>query len=567
MFFQQFGQLILCSGFIWVEDIYKYKGTNLMLKLVQEIGAQQYPKLVKNTKTNVINNTRIENQTNNKILATPNAGLMKVYFSGIKHNISFSGTRTNYKDLGTDGYFPLVITPGMDLKKNGIGDPAFPGLVSEDADFSDGFIDHCYLKNSILKNANFTAVDMTKTHLHDSDLSGSEFIRVYAHDASFKHSNLSNSDLTDLDAQRANFQKTDFKNCNFERANLMQTNLMGADLRNSRNLDSAKFCEAIYDANTKFPESFDPVTNGMLKFEKDGDLTDSLLREAYVKSNDPSDPDDYSGMNFEDTKYNSSDPNDSKNLYRTRLSNLILWNSNFKNTDCRQMSLAGSSLRNCNFENANLAGADLHGTVCKGAKFNGERTNLQKANLINANLIDTDIADLPPNALEGALYINTDKFPVGFDPNEKGMKHVGQGANMSDYNFAGCSFREFDLGKREIVSLEKAQFKRSDLNLCDLSEMNMKEADFTEAYLKEAHLDKANCEGANFHNAKMLCTRLRGTNLKNANLCWAKMQGAIIDEKTNLTGAKYNDDTRFPNGFDPKQHNMVYIPTKMASGY
>ena len=100
-----------------------------------------------------------------------------------------------------------------------------------------------------------------------------------------------------------------------------------------------------------------------------------------------------------------------------------------------------------------------------------------------------------------------------------------------------------------------------------MSDMNLKEADFTEASLKEAYLDKANCEGANFHNGKMLCTRLRGTNLKNANLCWAKMQGAIIDEKTNLTGAKYNDGTRFPNGFDPKQHNMVYIPTKMAPGY
>lgn len=66
-----------------------------------------------------------------------------------------------------------------------------------------------------------------------------------------------------------------------------------------------------------------------------------------------------------------------------------------------------------------------------------------------------------------------------------------------------------------------------------LTNLDLSQEDLTNANLKNAILSKAN-----------LCnTDLRGANLKNAE----------------LDGATYNQDTRFPKGFDPKGAGMIFV--------
>jgi uncharacterized protein YjbI with pentapeptide repeats len=54
-------------------------------------------------------------------------------------------------------------------------------------------------------------------------------------------------------------------------------------------------------------------------------------------------------------------------------------------------------------------------------------------------------------------------------------------------------------------------------------------------------------------DANLRCANLRGANLMDANLRCANLMGA------NLRCAKYNEETKFPDGFAPVASGMVLI--------
>ena len=83
-----------------------------------------------------------------------------------------------------------------------------------------------------------------------------------------------------------------------------------------------------------------------------------------------------------------------------------------------------------------------------------------------------------------------------------------------------------------------------------LSGLFLKE-DFTGADLKGADLSgawflKTNLEGANLEGAHLLGTKLTGVNLKGASLVGA-----------NLEGAKADEETIWPEGFDPEAAGVI----------
>lgn len=519
-------------------------------------------------KTNSLNSLPVQSYTEQ--VAKFDVNNLKANY--LKHNSpSFCGTKSNYitQDSEKGGRIPIIIEPGVDLRHYGDGGAAYPGFKIKNADFSNGKLDRCYMKNSEILNSNLTDVNMYKIHLHNSNLTGSNFTRAYLPDSILKGSDFTDVNLTDIRGVRSNFQDCKFKNTNFNRAELTNANFMGADMSGAKNLDKASLGFAIYDDKTKFPSGFNPEQNSMLKFEKGADLRGIILKEAVIKSKDPYNPDDYSQIDFGVDEYLPTD------LRRTRMANVILDYCKFKEVDARGMSLAGSSLYGATFEDVNLDGADLHGMMTGyGTTFidsgNGgtTRMTLRKANVMGAELAELGIENLPDGALSGAIYSNTTTFPAGFDPKQAGMKRMGPGENFSNYDFTGMSFRDSAPSKAHLMSIANAKFKRADFTDCDLCDLDMRNADFTEAYFRGAEMHKTNCEGASFLNAKLPGADLTGANMKNTDLRWAKMQGVIVDEKTDFAGAKYNDDTLFPEKFSNSIKNtMVFIPRNMAPGY
>jgi hypothetical protein len=74
------------------------------------------------------------------------------------------------------------------------------------------------------------------------------------------------------------------------------------------------------------------------------------------------------------------------------------------------------------------------------------------------------------------------------------------------------------------------------------------------ADLRQADLRGARLEGADLANADLTGANARGALLASANLTGARLAGA------DLNGARCDRRTRWPPGFDPRQHGAVEMP-------
>ena len=81
----------------------------------------------------------------------------------------------------------------------------------------------------------------------------------------------------------------------------------------------------------------------------------------------------------------------------------------------------------------------------------------------------------------------------------------------------------------------------------DLSDRNLRNIDLSEADLSKATLTEAVLVGANLAGANLTGADLRGANLKGANLRGANLRGAFADE-----------DTIWPEGFDPEAAGVIF---------
>jgi|GEM_PF-2146180 len=150
-----------------------------------------------------------------------------------------------------------------------------------------------------------------------------------------------------------------------------------------------------------------------------------------------------------------------------------------------------------------------------GIRIYGGVTWLDKSSLTldDENLSGLDLKGLSLRGfnlenvrLNGALFDKHTEWPVGFDYQNCGA--IGPKANLQEANLQGADLRK---------------------------------ADLTEANLENVDMTSANLSGAWFKRAN-----LRGTLLRNANIT-----RAIFRE------AKYDKNTQWPEGFDPKAKGAV----------
>ena len=95
--------------------------------------------------------------------------------------------------------------------------------------------------------------------------------------------------------------------------------------------------------------------------------------------------------------------------------------------------------------------------------------------------------------------------------------------------------------------------KKNERHLIDLSGTDLKNI-----ALLNADLRWINFEWTILRGAKLKGAKLKGANLDSADIRWADLTGTDL-HKANLLDTKYNENTVFPKGFNPKAQNMLFL--------
>lgn len=116
---------------------------------------------------------------------------------------------------------------------------------------------------------------------------------------------------------------------------------------------------------------------------------------------------------------------------------------------------------------------------------------------------------------------------------------------------------EIEQAKELSMTLDMKSFLvGADLQGANLRGKNLSGLDFTGANLEGAYLTGADLSNANLTNTNLVGTFLRNTDLSGADLTGTNIQNAYYPE-----AAKYDETTKFPQGFDVKTHktDLEYV--------
>jgi uncharacterized protein YjbI with pentapeptide repeats len=151
------------------------------------------------------------------------------------------------------------------------------------------------------------------------------------------------------------------------------------------------------------------------------------------------------------------------------------------------------------------------------------------------------------------------------------------GANFSDVGLKGANFSKASLKN---ANFSKARLENANFKGADITSAIFTDADLTGADLRETTTKGSHCEGANFSKANLeglsfalgFGCKYNGANLRMCKIsgrgdtrqdfCRADLRGANMRAVTTLAtallkGAIYNEDTAFPDGYDPAAAGMV----------
>ncbi len=224
-------------------------------------------------------------------------------------------------------------------------------------------------------------------------------------------------------------------------------------------------------------------------------------------------------------------------LHNRDLQHLNLAELDLRGADLSLANLREVKLSRTNLSDANLSGAGLTGASCSQASFTSanmrdahlDRATLQQANLREANLRGAN--------LRGANLSRTNMGQIALNE-----------ADLFEADLREADLREADLASASLIraNLVSANLQHANLVAADLSRANLSRADLREASLHQAHLDDANLSQANLQGANLTGADLHGADLREADLFQA-----------DLRGARYNRQTKWPEGFTPYDVGMI----------
>lgn len=261
--------------------------------------------------------------------------------------------------------------------------------------------------------------------------------------------------------------------------------------------------------------------------------------------------------------------------YEVNLSDKILININLNYSRLNDVNLSGSNLICAEFINADLKGANISNANLNGANLS--RANLYYANISGANLCGVDLTDacLDYANLQDIIIDNDTKISEKYYLMSEiiNTKVIGRKLYGVDLTFGRLIHSILTEARLENANLSNANCFKSNLERAILTDAILKnayliEANFLKANLERAILKNAKLCGANLENAKLTSANLSGANLAKCIITNADFENAdfrssnltqtnLIDVRS-LKGAIYNDETKFPNRFNPKTAQMIH---------
>ena len=125
---------------------------------------------------------------------------------------------------------------------------------------------------------------------------------------------------------------------------------------------------------------------------------------------------------------------------------------------------------------------------------------------------------------------------------------LGPGVNLSHADLHSVNLKGLDLGR---ALLQDANFGSAELQY-----VNFEDANLEGANLGWAELGSANLQGTRLRRASLFSANLRDANLEGADLSGADLREADFTRanlhRAILNGARYDQKTRWPDGFDPE---------------
>lgn len=200
-------------------------------------------------------------------------------------------------------------------------------------------------------------------------------------------------------------------------------------------------------------------------------------------------------------------------------------------------SAAGANLAGKELEAADLAGSDLQQTNFHRADLRSARlggANLTASLLTQVRLVDAELTDAQVcDATLNMAVLTRAKF---LRANLQGsrLRHVDlRQADLTDAKLVGA---DLFASRLQGAILKGADLREADLRRVDFALADLSGVQAANAILRSSVLTKANLTGANF---------------RDVDFCGADMTGATFD-KTDCSGAIYDEETKWPEGFDPQ---------------
>lgn len=304
--------------------------------------------------------------------------------------------------------------------------------------------------------------------------------------------------------------------------NLSGLNLNDLDLSNL-DLQGADFSRSILN-NVNFQNSNLENTAFNGSFIDNADFSNTLLNNAVIN-------DSYVGRanflnaNLTNTKITTSDLN-SSNFNRSILmgaqfTEVNLDQSNLENIAAQQSKLTRCIISNCNLSNANfteatLTDSDLSLSTLDSSKFNNAIATGVKLAGATGKAVDFKNATLSysradeTTSLQKANFKNTNLNFASWE-----------GAQLAESDFSNAIFDEsnfsnsnFTKAKLELASAKKTDFSKAVFEHADLNRINLFKGSLRRSNLLAADLRYSNLYGVDFYKSSMGQTDLTGANLE-----------------------------------------------------
>ncbi len=194
--------------------------------------------------------------------------------------------------------------------------------------------------------------------------------------------------------------------------------------------------------------------------------------------------------------------------------------------------------------------------------------------------------------IASAVLFNAATLSAADEPdNEKAERQYSKsfadedltGKSFANQNLDNCNFENADLTDAtfEGASLKNCNFRGAMMKNTELRKVDLTGSEFQEAVLEHTKftgstLNKVNFEGLDLSKVQLYELKLRGANLRNVKAVWyvygsdffaadlrgANFSSAIDFTPANFRKAKYDQFTRWHEGFDPDGRGAIYEEMK-----